>query len=145
MRRNHNTNSVERILDANINRAKEGLRVCEEVARFILNSRVLSSAFKDLRHGIDSALIHLPSRKKIIMQRDALTDVGKGLLGNELKRKNVADIFSANLQRVKESVRVLEEFSKLYAKRPALAFKDIRYKLYALEKRIAKNESARLR
>jgi thiamine-phosphate pyrophosphorylase len=137
--------SAERILDANINRAKEGLRVCEEVARFIINSRPLTAAFKNLRHGIDSALLYLPSRKKIIMHRDAGCDIGKEILGNELTRNNIADIFMANLQRAKESVRVLEEFSKLYAKKPALLFKAIRYRIYTLEKKVLKDESIRLR
>ena len=63
-------------------------------------------------------------------------DVGKKIFVNELKRENFKDIFFANIQRVKESVRVLEEFAKLRQKSAALKLKKIRYALYELEKKI---------
>ncbi len=45
-------NKIYRVLDANINRAKEGLRTCEDTARFILNDETLAKKFKKLRHDI---------------------------------------------------------------------------------------------
>jgi thiamine-phosphate pyrophosphorylase len=62
-------------------------------------------------------------------------DVGKEIYGRELKRKNIRDIFFANMQRIKESVRVLEEFTKLIDTASAIKFKRIRYEVYGIEKR----------
>ncbi len=130
--------NIYRILDANINRAKEGLRVCEEIARFILNSRNLTAKLKNIRHRIDSLLKHLPAKAYLISKRQSSTDVGKGIQTNELTRKNCLDILFANIQRVKESLRVLEEFSKLSDIKIAVTFKRIRYDIYEIEKKIVK-------
>lgn len=138
MSRDSEIRGIDRIIDANINRAKEGLRVCEEITRFILSSRPLSVEFKKIRHNMDSLCKDIVSKADLIRQRDSLKDVGKNIYVNELKRKNYRDIFFANIQRLKESIRVLEEFSKLIDKHAAVRFKDIRYKVYELEKRAAK-------
>ncbi len=131
--------AIERILDANINRLKEGLRVSEEVSRFILENRALTLEFKKIRHSIDIAVKQLPDRGTLLNHRNSLTDVGARVsLRSEFQRSDFRDIFFANIQRVKESLRVLEEFSKLKNLGAALEFKKLRYKAYALEKRIAK-------
>ena len=134
--------AVNRIIDANINRAKEGLRVCEEISRFILNSRDLTSQLKDTRHRIDLIFKQLPKKILLLEQRKSTSDVGRCLYNNELKRKNCQDIFFANIQRVKESVRVLEEFSKLININIAIEFKKIRYDIYETEKRFAKKATS---
>lgn len=133
-----NNNLVNRILDANINRLKEGLRVCEEITRFILNNPALTKEFKGIRHDIELAVKKLPSRINLIKQRDSLNDVGKDIRLDELKRSGLNDIFIANVQRVKESLRVLEEFSKLTNPQAAIKFKDIRYRIYETERKTAK-------
>jgi thiamine-phosphate pyrophosphorylase len=137
-----NIKIINRIIDANINRTKEGLRVCEEIARFLLNSPTLTSGFKKIRHKLDSAFRRLPKKIKLIEERDSLKDVGKNIYINELKRRDFKDIFFANIARVKESIRVLEEFSKLKNKGLAVEFKDIRYRVYEIEKKTAKKLSA---
>jgi len=129
--------AVLRIIDANINRAKEGLRVCEEISRFALNSPRFTQALKKTRHDIQSLTGSFACKKDLFAARQASSDVGKKIYVNELKRGNSKDIFFANIQRVKESVRVLEEFSKLRQKPMALKFKRIRYALYELEKKIS--------
>jgi len=138
--------SINRIIDANINRTKEGLRVCEEIARFILNSRSLTLDFKKNRHRIEAILKRLPNRTTLIKERESLSDVGKDITLSELKRRNYRDIFFANIQRVKESIRVLEEFTKLINKDIALEFKKTRYLIYEIEKKgIAKITSFKSR
>jgi len=135
--------SVNRILDANINRTKEGLRVCEEIARFVLNSRKLTEDFKILRHEVDVIVKHFGSLN-LCKTRSSLDDVGKEIYANELKRKCLKDIFFANIQRVKESIRVLEEFTKLTNSHLAVKIKKIRYAIYETEKKTAE-KIARLR
>lgn len=128
---------INRIIDANINRAKEGLRVCEEITRFILDSSLLTAELKKSRHDIDRACARLLPRIKLLQERNALKDVGRHIHLGELERKNYKDIFFANIQRVKESIRVLEEFTKLKSKNLAVGFKKIRYRIYATEKKAA--------
>lgn len=134
--------SINRIIDANINRVKEGLRVCEEIARFILNSRTLTYEFKKIRHKIDIILKHLPSLTTLLKERDSLKDVGKNIYTNELERSNYRDILFANIQRIKESLRVLEEFAKLKNIKIAIGFKKIRYSIYEIEKKVVKKISS---
>ena len=134
---------INRIIDANINRTKEGLRVCEEITRFILNSRTLTSELKKIRHKID-ALTKVASGtlSDLLKARRSQEDVGRNIYINELRRRDLKDIFFANIQRVKESIRVLEEFSKLKNISLAIRFKNIRYGIYEIEKKAAKRLSA---
>ena len=138
MPRHFKIDSANRIIDANINRAKEGLRVCEEITRFILESRQLTSELKKIRHRIDALTKKLPLNSTDLLKgRESRRDVGKNIYINELKRKTLPDIFFANIQRVKESIRVLEEFTKLINRNIAVGFKQIRYDIYEIEKRAA--------
>ncbi len=128
---------IWRALDANFNRVKEGLRVCEDVCRFVYDDRRNAKVLKDMRHKI-SQLIGSVDRGVAVAARDIEGDVGKASIGPEMNRKTVEDILFANLQRVKESIRVLEEFSKLSSIKNAQAFKILRYKLYDLERSLAR-------
>jgi thiamine-phosphate pyrophosphorylase len=135
-------NKVGRVIDANLNRAKEGLRVCEEVVRFVLDNHKFTAQLKAARHKIDSLAGKIYSVSKLLKQRRAQADVGRLNCCGELKRGNCKDIFWANIQRVKESLRVLEEFSKLADVRIALGFKQLRYKVYEIEKESFRKISA---
>jgi len=128
-------NRVNRIIDANINRAKEGLRVCEELARFVFEHKSLTKQLKDSRHSIDALARAMVKRDQLLASRNSARDIGQKVYGKELNRKTLCDIFFANIQRVKESIRVLEEFSKLKNKNIAVAFKDLRYGIYDIERK----------
>ncbi len=124
-----------RLIDANLNRAKEGLRVLEDVLRFIADDKKLTSQIKKIRHAITIYINESGSLGVIILkERQILADVGKKTTSSELKRKDICDIFLANSQRVKESVRTLEEFFKLSDRATSLKFKKLRYKIYHIEK-----------
>lgn len=133
LRRNKSPN-IYRIIDANLNRVKEGLRVCEEITRFILDNHKLTASFKEIRHEIDGIIHKIYPAFALLKERNSNEDVGKINSRGELKRANCKDIFWANTQRVKESLRVLEEFSKLVDSKAALSFKQLRYKIYEIEK-----------
>ena len=126
-----------RVIDANFNRAKEGLRVCEDICRFILDAKALTRQYKDVRHQLTESMkiLEIP---EVILSRDIAKDVGRPSTVVEFQREGVTDIFCANSQRVKESIRVLEEFAKFFNKKLAEELKEIRYQIYALEKRIIK-------
>lgn len=128
---------VLRIIDANTNRLTEGLRVCEDVARFILCDKEATHRFKSLRHGAFSAVKQFGADKKLLAKfRDSDGDIGKNTLNGERKRNTISDIFKANIKRSEESMRVLEEFSKLASAVRANKFKEMRFELYSLEKKI---------
>ncbi len=119
------------LIDANLNRAKEGLRVTEDIARFILADKGLTQEIKQARHQITSAGI------KLILSRNK--DVGARLENKtEMLRKDYQDIAQANFCRTEEALRVLEEFSKLTDVKASKKFKEIRFKLYLLEKEMIK-------
>jgi len=101
----------------------------------MLDNRLLSAAFKQIRHKVDLAAKKLSAASDLLKTRDSLSDVGRKNSRNELRRRDAADIFGANIQRVKESIRVLEEFAKLSDIQAALIFKDLRYKIYEIEKK----------
>jgi thiamine-phosphate pyrophosphorylase len=134
---------IDRIIDANINRVKEGLRVCEEVTRFLLESRTLTEDFKKIRHKIDRLLKNFLNNLNLLKERDSLGDVGRSIyFKKEFARYNYQDIFFANIQRVKESLRVLEEFLKLKNTKLSSKLKQLRYDIYEIEKKVAGKLSA---
>ena len=130
-----NEKKLLRVLDANFNRAKEALRVCEDICRFLLDDPKKTAEFKTLRHRLTSIIDTLPLAD-LIKSRDIEKDVGKKTFETELQRRNIFDIFYANSQRAKESLRVLEEFTKLLNSQRAMDLKKIRYEIYGLEKRV---------
>lgn len=130
--------NLYRIIDANINRTREGLRVCEDICRFFYNKKTVTQKYKNIRHTLTDILSQL-SIAAFVKERDAVKDVGKISSKSEMQRKNVDDIFYANSQRVKESIRVLEECSKLLDSKASQRFKELRYDIYTLEKKIMKN------
>lgn len=124
-----------RIIDANLNRSREGLRVCEEITRFALEDSKLTSEFKTLRHAISRIIKKLPISQEALLEcRQIQTDVGRKI-ESLIGRKNYKDLFAANIQRVKESLRVLEEFSSIFNQSFSNNFAKLRFKVYRLEKK----------
>jgi len=135
-------NKTIRIIDANCNRAKEGLRVCEDIVRFIMGDEKLTMQLKDIRHCITSVLKSLGIKEQdLIDSRSTGEDAGKKSSVDEINKNDIRQVLSANLQRVKESIRVLEEVSKIINKDKSQKFKDLRYKIYDIEKAIFKKVS----
>ena len=130
-----------RLLDANFNRSREGLRVCEDVCRFILNDSGASSELKTLRHGVTKSLKKFPA-EDLLGARDVAADGGKGFDPREKTRTGWRDLYFANLERAKEALRSLEEVSKLVKPGESAAFKKLRFKLYAHEKKITRKFQA---
>ncbi len=68
---------VLRIIDANLNRAAEGLRLLEEFARLSLNDERLSRRLKEMRHVL--LAVPLEMQERLIAARDAAGDVGRDM------------------------------------------------------------------
>ena len=126
---------IARIIDANINRSREGLRVCEEIARFILEDKTLSAEYKQLRHRISRLIKKFPGAHRGLAQaRESQEDVGRNI-PDASRRKNYHEVLLANMQRTKESLRVLEEFSAIFNRSLRTSFARVRFAVYRLEKK----------
>jgi len=126
-----------RIYDANFNRCNEGLRVLEEVARFILDSSDLTARLKQLRHHLIDSYSKI--EPQLLSSRDSVNDVGiRSNVSTEYQRSDIAAIVTANSRRIQESLRVLEEFSKLQQATniDAQTIEQMRFELYSLEREL---------
>ena len=126
-------NKILRIADANFNRAKEALRVIEDIFRFFTEDKLLTQKTRLIRHEL-SSIFSEKMLKEMASQRNSLRDIGRNVDYLELKRKDIQDILFANFQRAKESIRVLEEIFKIINKYKVGKFKKMRYNLYFLER-----------
>ena len=124
-----------RVVDANFNRCKEGLRVVEDIFRFVLCNDPIRKKLRTMRHALDK-IANEKVMREAITTRDSRYDLGKNTDNLEIKRKDVLDILYVNLQRAKESLRVLEEFFKIISVSRAKQIKKLRYEIYSLEKKI---------
>jgi hypothetical protein len=129
---------IYRLIDANLNRSREGLRVVEEVARLYLDNETLSSNIKRIRHKISKIAIEYLEQDKLLKYRNSQKDVGaKGMKGLEKRRDDLKGIVRANLIRAQEALRVLEELGKLVNPEAGEEFKKLRFKIYTVEKKIS--------
>jgi thiamine-phosphate pyrophosphorylase len=136
--------SILRILDANANRAREGLRVIEDYARFHLNNDDLCSQLKQLRHDLAAATASWVN--KAILFRDTPGDVGTATkTASEFERQDVAAVVVAAGKRLGEALRTIEEYLKTTSTSGAAAIEKIRYRFYDLEMTIARTLHANSR
>lgn len=121
---------LQRIIDANLNRAAEAARILEEIARFLLDDKDLSEKLKNIRHKIN--LIQDENYGQYLHARDTQNDIGVDIR-NSTKRINIENIFKANMKRFQQTLRTLAEYS---VENPADAkiFEKLRYESYTLEK-----------
>ena len=125
---------ILRIIDANLNRMGEGLRILEELARLSLNDADLTQQLKNMRHEllrVDSEL-----QQELLQARDPVGDVGADMeVPGEDRERSTAGTIVANARRVQESLRVMEEM----ARAPGLEldtdkYRQARFSLYDIEK-----------
>ncbi len=121
--------AVLRLLDANLDRAREGLRVMEDWARFGLNRADLVARCKHLRQQLGA--VHHEALK---LARHTATDPGAGM-GHpaQAARQSPGQVLGANAARVQEALRVIEEFGRHAEPLLAETAAKVRYALYDLE------------
>jgi thiamine-phosphate pyrophosphorylase len=121
--------SLLRLVDANLNRLKEGIRVIEDICRFVYEFKEEASKLKNLRHSARTSCL-----LEALASRDIIGDISKNTTKTEKQRENIGSLLVANFKRAEESARVLEESLKLINTNEAEEFKKIRYALYDIEK-----------
>ena len=118
---------MKRIIDANLNRGTEALRVLEEISRFLLDDKESSQTLKLIRHELNA--LQEKDYDTLLSARDTENDIGI-TIQNPDKRTDIENIFKANIKRLQQVLRVLAEYAPEHAGR----FEDLRYKSYTLEK-----------
>jgi len=136
-----NRAAIFRVLDANLNRLREGIRVVEEYYRFVLNDGEMSRKLKTLRHQIREIESGL-NRDELLAGRESDHDPFRsGSEARERQRAGMNELVLANLRRSQEAARVLEEYLKLVEESPlSEQAKEIRFSLYSVEKRWGNGE-----
>ena len=122
--------SVDRMIDANANRAAEAFRTLEDLARFLLDDGPGSESLKRLRHQLAAAVLTI-GRDRLIAARDTGSDVGTELSTlTERRRHNHVAVAAAAASRAGEAIRVLEEAFKTIDPNVAAQIERIRYRTY---------------
>lgn len=136
---------ILRLLDANLNRAVEGIRVLEEAARMLRNDSVLTRELKDLRHALVGIVREGGDLDaQLLFARNSEGDVlREGETPSERARAGLDAVIRANAGRAQEAVRSLEEYVKLVRPELSVRFKGIRFGLYDVEKKLALLSRAR--
>jgi thiamine-phosphate pyrophosphorylase len=125
---------VWRLLDANANRAREGLRIIEDTVRFVLEKPEAAKAFRALRHSVDELV--RKHYKELLSARDVEHDSGRS---NPAKpyQGGIDTLLAANFKRVEEALRVLEEYGRVLAPGAVQKTQALRFQVYSWEKRLA--------
>jgi thiamine-phosphate pyrophosphorylase len=127
-------NKIYKLIDANFNRANEGLRVIEEYYRFINPDSETQKLFKNIRHSLYKNINKLFGYYNLLQNRNTKDDQGsKYSIETESSKSAVNEILISNFKRVQESMRVIEEYSKLINPEYSFVFKKIRFQIYDIE------------
>ena len=130
------TIAILRTFDAAANRAREGLRVVEDGLRFALDDRHLTEVCKLIRHDFTSSTRGVPWSDRLAA-RETQADVGTTIATEqEQQRSDGADVLIANLLRVQEALRSMEEYGKTFDPEMATRLEQLRYRVYTLHRAI---------
>ncbi|MCG3126869.1 MAG: Thiamine-phosphate synthase [Phycisphaerae bacterium] len=130
------TDAILRILDVNLNRLREALRVLEDHARFACDDAAAAGGVKALRHALNELRAQLGG-PALLAARGIESDVGRELkTAAELSRESADDVAAAAFARAAEAARALGEFGKMVSPEAAAGAEALRYRLYALEPRV---------
>ena len=125
---------IYRIIDANFNRTREGLRVIEDALRFVYTDEENFKEIRKIRHLFSKKTFKFFKKDFLKVARDIEKDKGKDF--NEIEKINLNKLVEINFLRVEESLRVLEEYSKILNSEASSFFHDLRFKIYDIEKKI---------
>ena len=132
------SHSMLRIIDANLNRLSEGLRVLEDLARLQLNDPTLTQQLKTMRHNLLRS--DHTFNQRLLEARNAAGDIGMDIeVPEEEKQHDLPTMLVANAKRAQQSIRVLEELAKTPDTIPGLdpgKLQQARFDLYTIEKKL---------
>src|SRR5204863_6049685 len=113
--------------------------------RFSPDEALLSGQLQRRGHGRPQALAGLPAGV-LLEARETQRDVGTTLTApGEHQRHSLPGVVQANLKRLQEALRSLEEFGKLCGADLGQVVERLRYRSYTLERAIVLGAAARQR
>lgn len=124
---------VYRMIDANLNRISEGLRVLEDIARFTMDNKHTSKKIRELRHKVRKTF----DVENLIISRNIISDVGIETTKNSKLdfKSDIKQLILSNYKRVQEGLRVVEDSLKILDYNlESKIYEEIRYESYKLEK-----------
>ncbi|MBS4016513.1 MAG: thiamine phosphate synthase [Candidatus Latescibacteria bacterium] len=127
-------NIKNQIIDVNFNRVSEGIKAIEDLIRFYFQDQQSLHRIRKAKQNLWKNFSTL--RKQVVFSRQSEKDLGRKIRFDIHKRGNIVDILTVNFKRSQEASRILEELFKLINTKHAGFFKDLRFTLYDLEKRL---------
>lgn len=130
--------NVYRIIDANINRVSEGLRVIEDIERFIFENEQIAKEIREIRHTVRKCF----QSPQLLQNRNSNTDIGLKISQNTTldKKEDIDSLLISNFKRVEEGLRSIEECLKILGyNQESKAYEQLRFKVYDLEKKVFSN------
>ncbi len=130
-----------RVVDANLNRCREGLRCVEEYFRFVLDDLGSAGLLKSIRHDLAAAASDCFESEALFAGRASEGDVLAA--DTSSARSDELDAALAAASRCKEALRAIEEYGGVLNADAPGQFAELRFRLYAAEKELALGEQGR--
>lgn len=124
---------IYRIIDANLNRVSEGLRVIEDIERFIFEDEETSKKLREIRHKVRKNF----TSKELIINRNSIQDIGLNISKTSTldRKENIETLLLSNFKRVEEGLRSIEENLKIAGHyEVSKIYEDLRFQIYNIEK-----------
>lgn len=131
---------IHRLIDANINRASEGFRVLEDIARFVLEKKSLAKDIREARHMVRKTF----KNSSLLKARDSQNDIGFNISQSSSidVKESIDDLIDANFKRIQEALRSIEETLKILGfSNESKIYESLRFKSYSLEKEFRQRKS----
>lgn len=130
-------NKIYRMIDVNVNRISEGIRVLEDISRLALEYSEITSDLRESRHTVRKLLAEVDDQ--LILSRNTSSDIGRKISGQSTidSKKNIQQLLVSNFKRVEEGLRSIEESLKIldhYQKSKQV--ENLRFRIYEIEKRL---------
>jgi thiamine-phosphate pyrophosphorylase len=125
---------TDQLIDLNLNRLSEGLKVLEDITRFFFRDKNSLLRIRTLKRNLWKNVSEI--RKKVIWARQSKQDLGRSAAFDIHRRGNIVDTLTANFKRGQEASRVLEELFKTINSEHSRSFKTLRFMLYDWEKEL---------
>lgn len=128
---------IYRVIDSNVNRVSEGIRVLEDISRFVLEESDITTELRETRHWIRKLLNKIDD--KMISARDSVSDIGRDISGKSKidSKKDIKQLLVSNFKRVEEGLRSIEESLKIPDHYQASKkVENLRFRIYDIEKRL---------
>ncbi|WP_026478767.1 thiamine phosphate synthase [Alkaliphilus transvaalensis] len=126
--------NLYRIVDVNVNRVSEGIRVLEDLARFVYEVPTITDDLRKLRHQVRKTMNRIP----LTNYRDAAKDIGFEISVNSSldKKESISNLVEANFKRVQEGIRSIEETLKVLGHyEESKIYEALRFHSYEIERR----------